>query len=240
VAIVESAQVECRHPVLIVEDDRNIATLVATYLKKEGFDTVVAAAGDTGLALARSVHPALVILDVMLPKLDGFAICRELRKSSDVPILMLTARSEEIDRVLGFSLAADDYVVKPFSPRELAERVKAILRRVNGRPARNRERIELGRLSLDPEQHSVTVDGLPTALTAIEFRLLYALMSAPGRVFTRQELLDKWPERGKIVVDRAVDVHIGKLRQKLNDDSSAPSFIRTIRGVGYRFAGHDS
>jgi DNA-binding response OmpR family regulator len=228
-----------RKTVLIIEDDRNIASLVAAYLEREGFETAVSATGDQGLEEARRGRPDLVILDVMLPNLDGFEICRELRKSSDVPIVILSARGDEIDRILGFSLAADDYVVKPFSPRELAERVKAILRRVNGRAKNGSDPIERGRLTLNPGQHVVTVDGKTLELTAIEFRLLHTLIDAPGRVFTRQELLDRWPEPGKDIVDRAVDVHIGKLRQKLKDDPGSPHFIFTVRGVGYRFACHE-
>jgi DNA-binding response OmpR family regulator len=225
-----------RKRVLIVEDDRNIAALVSTYLEQAGFDTAVACDGERGLELARSMEPALVVLDVMLPNLDGFSVCRELRKSSDVPILMLSARSDEVDRVLGFSLFADDYVVKPFSPRELVERVKAILRRTKINGARDRKRLEFGKLMLDTERHVVTLEGERVELTALEFRLLHTLVSAPGRVFSRQELLDQWPQSGAEIVDRAVDVHIGKLRHKLGDNPADPRFIFTVRGVGYRFA----
>lgn len=221
-------------PILIVEDDRNTAALVATYLEREGFTTIQVHDGEAALALARRQLPGFVILDVMLPGRDGWDVCRELRKVSDVPILMLTAREEEIDRVLGLSLGADDYVVKPFSPRELVERVKAILRRA--RPAQKGSVLVRGGLVLDPQKHKVTVDGRPVELTAAEFRLLHALMEAPGRVFSRDELLSRIYQHGETVVDRVVDVHIGHLRQKLGDDPEAPRYIVTVRGFGYKFA----
>jgi DNA-binding response OmpR family regulator len=175
----------------------------------------------------------------MLPGMDGWEICRELRKVSDVPILMLTAREEEIDRVLGLSLGADDYVVKPFSPRELVERVKAILRRVRPAPQPEPAILSHAGLILDPVRHRVTMEGQSVELTAVEFKLLHALMRAPGRVLSREELLDRLYEHGETVVDRVVDVHIGKLRQKLGDDPNAPRYIRTVRGFGYQFADDD-
>jgi len=222
-------------PVLIVEDDRNTAALVATYLEREGFATQQVHDGAEALALARRRPPGFVVLDVMLPGADGWELCRELRKFSDVPILMLTAREEEIDRVLGLSLGADDYVVKPFSPRELVERVKAILRRA--RPAPTADAIlACGGLVLDDARHRVTRDGRPVELTAVEYKLLQALMRSPGRVFSRDELLGRLYAHGETVVDRVIDVHIGHLRQKLGDNPAAPRFIRTVRGFGYRFA----
>jgi DNA-binding response OmpR family regulator len=225
-------------PVLIVEDDPNTAALVATYLSREGFATRVVNDGGQALDLVRREPPGFVILDVMLPGADGWEICRELRRNSEVPILMLTAREEEIDRVLGLSLGADDYVVKPFSPRELVERVKAILRRM--RPAES-PLVPLVRdgLVLDAVRHRVTLDGRSIALTAVEFKLLQALMRTPGRLHSREALLDVLYGNGETVVDRVVDVHIGKLRQKLGDDPSAPRFIETVRGYGYRFAGQE-
>jgi DNA-binding response OmpR family regulator len=227
-------------PILIVEDDRNTAALVATYLQREGFTTLEVHDGAQALETAQREKPGFVILDLMLPGMDGWEICRELRKVSDVPILMLTAREEEIDRVLGLSLGADDYVVKPFSPRELVERVKAILRRV--RPAATQTETGILRhngLSLDPIRHKVSVDGEAVMLTAVEYKLLHALMRAPGRVLSRDELLDRLYDHGETVVDRVVDVHIGKLRQKLGDDPNAPRYIHTVRGFGYQFADED-
>lgn len=227
---------ELSGPILIIEDDRNTAALVATYLQREGFRTLEVRDGAKALETARRERPGFVILDVMLPGMDGWEICRELRKVSDVPILMLTAREEEIDRVLGLSLGADDYVVKPFSPRELVERVKAILRRVRPTAPPVEEILRHEGLTLDPARHRVTVEGKPVELTAVEYKLLHALMRAPGRVLSREELLNRLYEHGETVIDRVVDVHIGKLRQKLGDDPGAPRYIRTVRGFGYQFA----
>ena len=226
-------------PVLIIEDDRNTAALVATYLGKEGFVTMQVHDGAEALLLARKTPPGFVILDVMLPGLDGWEICRQLRQFSDVPILMLSAREEEIDRVLGLSLGADDYVVKPFSPRELVERVKAILRRTRPEPAQEMT-LTHADLSLDPFKRRVALDGRAVDLTAAEYKLLQALMAAPGRIFSREELLGQLYEQGEAVIDRTVDVHIGHLRQKLDDDPASPRFIHTVRGFGYRFADRET
>jgi len=224
------------HPVLIVEDDRNTAALVETYLQREGFATLVAHDGESALRLAEAHGPRLVILDLMLPRVDGWEVCRQLRRVSNVPILMLSAREEEIDRVLGLSLGADDYVVKPFSPRELVERVKAILRR--SEPARQKASglLQHAELSLDPQRHKVTVNAEAVELTATEYRLLLALMSAPGRLFSREELLRQIYPQGESVIDRVIDVHIGKLRQKIETDPAAPRHILTVRGFGYKMA----
>ncbi len=223
-------------PILIVEDDRNTAALVATYLQREGFATLEVHDGAQALETAQREKPGFVILDVMLPGMDGWEICRELRKVSEVPILMLTAREEEIDRVLGLSLGADDYVVKPFSPRELVERVKAILRRVRPAAPINTEVLQHDGLTLDLAKHKVTVDDETVALTAVEYKLLYALMRSPGRVQSREELLNRLYDHGESVIDRVVDVHIGKLRQKIGDDPNTPRYIHTVRGFGYQFA----
>ncbi|MDJ0861561.1 MAG: response regulator transcription factor [Gammaproteobacteria bacterium] len=227
---------EAMGPILIVEDDRNIASLVATYLEREGFNTIVAHDGEQGLQLARRHQPMFVVLDLMLPKVDGWAVCRQLRSYSDVPILMLTARGEEVDRVLGFALSADDYVVKPFSPRELVERVKAILRRTRSAGHPSRLPLVHENLVLDPDRQQVTLDGQPVELTPSEYRLLHILMTSRGRVFTRQQLLNHLQDRGQVVVERVIDVHVGKLRRKIEADASRPRFILTVRGTGYRFA----
>lgn len=224
--------------VLIVEDDPNTASLVATYLNKEGFVTTIASDGQQALDMVRAHNPAFIILDVMLPKLDGWEVCRRIRKHSDVPILMLTAREDEIDRVMGLSIGADDYVVKPFSPRELVERVKAILRRTD-RSANVRSVLRHHELVLDPEKHKVSLGDKVISLTTLEYKLLHALMRSPGRVFSRDELLDHFYEQGEVVVDRVVDVHIGKLRQKIEKNPAQPKFIHTVRGFGYRFADVD-
>ncbi|MFZ0610958.1 MAG: response regulator transcription factor [Desulfobacterales bacterium] len=225
------------HTVLVIEDDPNTTALVALYLEREGFGVLTAGDGRTGLALAEQHRPDMVILDLMLPKMDGWEICRRLRRFSDVPVIMLTARGEEIDRVAGLTLGADDYIVKPFSPRELIARVKAVLRR-SFPPSTGRGRILAhADVRLDLEKRRLSVKGRSVALTPHEYALLEALMSARGRNFTRDELLNRlYPLGDAVVVDRVVDVHIGKLRQKIEPDPARPRYILTVRGVGYRFA----
>jgi DNA-binding response OmpR family regulator len=230
------AEQQNRRKILVVEDDRNIASLVEQYLAREGFAVLRAGDGPGGLTAARREKPALVILDVMLPGKDGWEVCRELRRDSDVPILMLTARADEMDRVVGLSIGADDYVVKPFSPRELVERVKAILRRTKLRPAAPGGVQAFGPIRLDSDKHSVTMADAPINLTPSEFKLLQTLMSYPGKVFTRGELLDRLYADGGEVIDRVIDVHMGKLRQKLEPNPSQPRYLLTVHGVGYRLS----
>jgi DNA-binding response OmpR family regulator len=226
--------------VLIVEDDRNTAALVAAYLGKDGFATVLVHDGAEAVAAALAAQPVFVILDVMLPNVDGWEICRALREQSDVPILMLTAREEEVDRIAGLSMGADDYVVKPFSPRELVERVKAILRRSQRPVPRPAVLLSWDGLELDAEKRKVTRDGRPITLTSSEFKILHALMASPGRAFSREELLNHCYRNGEVVIDRVIDVHVGKLRQKIEDDPASPHFIQTVRGHGYRFSDENS
>ena len=224
-------------PVLIVEDDKKTASLIALYLEREGFETVVACDGQQALELAERHHPGFVILDLMLPVIDGWEVCRRLRQSSDVPILILSAREEEVDRVSGLTLGADDYVVKPFSPRELVARVKAILRRGRLPTAKDKKVLSYGGLVLDRDKRTVKLNDRLILLTPHEFNLLQALMAFPGKVFTRNELLTcLYPRHEAIVIDRVVDVHIGKLRQKIEKDPSDPRFILTVRGTGYKFS----
>jgi DNA-binding response OmpR family regulator len=223
-------------PILIVEDDKKTASLVALYLEREGFQTVIADDGQQALELAQRHNPIFVILDLMLPLIDGWEVCRQLRQSSDVPILILSAREEEVDRVSGLTLGADDYVVKPFSPREVVARVKAILRRGRLGTTKNKKPLSYGGLVLDQEKRKVTVNGGLIILTPHEFNLLQTLMASPGKVFTRGELLARlYPRHEAIVIDRVVDVHIGKLRQKIEKDPSNPQYILTVRGIGYKF-----
>ncbi len=222
--------------ILIVEDDPKTASLVALYLEREGFKTVQAPDGQRALELARQYRPCFVILDLMLPQVDGWEVCRELRRFSEVPILILSAREDEFDRVMGLSLGADDYLVKPFSPRELVARVKAIRRRVRLQLAQPPSVYTHGELVLEPEKRKVTRSGRAINLTPSEYVLLQTLMALPGRVFSRQELLDHLYPGGDAVVDRVVDVHIGKLRQKIEPDPTYPSYIVTVRGIGYQFA----
>ena len=223
--------------ILIIEDDANTTALITLYCEREGFRTLTAADGISGLDRARKERPDLVILDLMLPKMDGWEVCRRLRQASDVPIIMLTARGDEIDRVSGLSLGADDYVVKPFSPRELVERVKAVLRRIQ-RPHQEKSQILThATLRLDLKKRRVSVKGRSVDLTPHEYRLLGTLMTSPGRIYTRDELLDRlYPMGEAMVIDRVVDVHIGKLRQKIEPNPPDPQYILTVRGVGYRFA----
>jgi DNA-binding response OmpR family regulator len=224
-------------PILVVEDDKKTASLVALYLEREGFQTVIAYDGQQALELAQRHRPIFVILDLMLPLVDGWEVCRQLRKSSDVPILILSAREEEVDRVSGLTLGADDYVVKPFSPRELVARVKAILRRGRFSTTKNKNLLSYEGLVLDQEKRKVSLNDRLIILTPHEFSLLQTLMASPGKVFTRDELLTRlYPKHEAIVIDRVVDVHIGKLRQKIERDPSNPQFILTIRGIGYTFA----
>ena len=224
-----------RGPILIVEDDKKTASLVQLYLEREGFETVLAHDGHEALELARRHRPIFVVLDLMLPLVDGWEVCRELRKSSDIPILMLTARGEEVDRITGLTLGADDYVVKPFSPRELVARVKAVLRRGRLTSDIDKNVLSHGGLVLDLEKRKVSLNDSPVKLTPHEYKLLQALMASPGRVFTRDELLDHLYPTGETVVDRVIDVHIGKLRQKIEENPSNPSYIKTVRGLGYQF-----
>lgn len=222
-------------PILIVEDDRKTAALLELYLERDGFKTVLAYDGEQALELAQRHKPIFIILDLMLPVVDGWEVCRQLRRSSDVPILMLTARGEEVDRISGLTLGADDYVVKPFSPRELVARVRAVLRRGRLKLSKEKSVLSHAGLVLDLEKRKVSLNDRRVQLTPHEYNLLQTLMSAPGRVFTRDELLDQLYPGGEAVIDRVIDVHIGKLRQKIEEDPSKPRFILTVRGIGYQF-----
>jgi DNA-binding response OmpR family regulator len=227
--------------VLIVEDDVNTAELVALYLKREGFKTLTASDGEKGLNLAERHHPDLVILDLMLPNLDGWEVCRRLRQASNIPVIMLTARDEEIDKVAGLTLGADDYVVKPFSPRELVARVLAVLRRAMPVQASIGKVLQHEDIRLDLEKRRLYVRNQALDVTHHEYILLKTLMSAPGKVFTRDELLERiYPHSEATVIDRVVDVHIGKLRKKIESNPTQPEYIITVRGIGYRFVDRQS
>lgn len=227
--------------VLIVEDDAKTANLLKVYLEREGFHTRAAADGAQAVEIARRHHPALIVLDLMIPKLDGLEVCRRIRQTSDVPILMLTARVEEVDKLVGLSIGADDYVTKPFSPREVVARVKAILRRTAPKALETAPQIlAAGDLTVDEAKAKVTVKGKPVALTAIELRLLIRLMRSPGTVFSRAQLLDALYTQDAVhVLDRTVDVHIGRLRDKIEPAPSQPSYVLTVRGLGYKFRDED-
>ena len=211
--------------ILIVEDEPKLAALEADYLKAAGFDTHCIADGRDVVSWVRTQAPDLVLLDLMLPGRDGLDICRELRTFSDVPIVMVTAKVEEIDRLIGLDLGADDYVCKPFSVRELVARVRAILRR-RGTPS--------SALLIDEERHVAELDGKPLDLTPVEFRLLRALASSPGRVFPRERLLERLYEDHRVVTDRTVDAHVKNLRRKLEEVRPGEEVVRSIYGVGYK------
>jgi len=221
--------------VLIVEDDPNTVELVRLYLGHDGHKVLTASGGFDGLRLAREARPDLVVLDLMLPGLNGMEVCRILREESDVPIVMLTARVEEEDRLAGLDLGADDYITKPFSPRELAARIRAVLRRTaGGAVERGPAELRYGNLTVNLRLRAVHLGATPLRLTPTEFRLLVLLMRIPGRTFTREEIMDRVFGYDFDGFDRVVDAHISNLRQKLEPDPKRPHFIHTIYGIGYR------
>ena len=220
--------------ILVVDDEARIAKLVRDYLERAGFGVLAARDGETALMLARREQPDLIILDLMLPGVDGLDVCRRLRQESGVPIIMLTARVEEADRVVGLELGADDYVTKPFSPRELVARVRATLRRAQGQvgPATV---LRAGDVELDTAALTVTVAGEPVDLTATEFHLLATLARQPGRIFSREQLLEAVHGVAFEGYDRSIDSHVKNIRRKIEADPHQPRYIQTVYGVGYRF-----
>ena len=229
--------------ILVVEDETNIVNLVRAYLEREGFVVETAADGRVALQQARATRPRLIVLDLMLPGIDGLEVCRRLRQESDVYILMLTAKSEEADRIVGLELGADDYLTKPFSPRELVARVKAVLRRSRDAdgalPAGEGGVIDAPPLCIDLGRRQVTKDGVSVDLTALEFDLLRVLAARPGIVFSRAQLLQRVWGYDFLGDERVVDVHIGLLRKKIEEDPSEPVLIKTVRSVGYKFEGKE-
>ena len=229
-------------PILVVDDDPKIVRLVRMYLEREGFRVVEAADGRSALAAIALDAPALVVLDLMLPEIDGLAVIRAVRRTDPTPILVLSARGTTADRIAGLAEGADDYLPKPFSPAELVLRVRRILERtgragpdVGSSPAA--APLRLGDLVVDPDRHEATVAGHPVGLTAVEFRLLATVLAAGGRVLTRDQLLDAvYGHAESEVLDRTIDVHVRRLRLKLGDDPSHPRYVATVRGVGYRAA----
>jgi len=223
--------------ILLVDDELSVQKLLAYPLRKEGYDVIAALDGREALERLRDDNFDLVVLDVMLPRMDGFDVCRAIRSRSTVPIIMLTAKTEETDKVLGLELGADDYITKPFSVREFRSRVKAVLRRAAlAQPeAQFEEPIEAGELSIDFEKRSVVVRGESVRLTYVEFEILAALARAPGRVFSRTMLLERVWGDAAYRDPRTIDVHIRHLREKLEEESKTPELILTVRGVGYRF-----
>jgi two-component system, OmpR family, response regulator CpxR len=223
--------------ILIVEDDAETAHLLTDYLTREGFTCEHQKAGDRGLIRAREGAPSLVILDLMIPAMSGLDVLKALRQTSDVPVIVLTARGEDIDRIVGLELGADDYLAKPFNPRELLARMKSVLRRTQPprREGDKNDRLVVGPLVMDLSAHEVRKDGEPLTLTRIELAILRELMHSAGRVLSRELLLERVRQREFDVFDRSIDVHVSHLRQKLGDDSKQPRWIKTVRGVGYMF-----
>jgi two-component system alkaline phosphatase synthesis response regulator PhoP len=220
--------------ILVVDDEPGIAAICRDYLQQAGFGVAIAATGPEALARARSTKPDLVVLDLGLPKLDGLDVTRALRQYSSVPIIMLTARVEESDKLVGLELGADDYLTKPFSPRELVARVRAIFRRVDRGPDAG-DVLRAGAVVLDLPRMRVAVADRPVEVTSTEFTLLSTLMRQPGRVFTRAQLLDAIHGDDGEAFDRAVDAHVKNLRRKIEPDPHAPRYLLTVYGVGYRF-----
>ena len=230
-----------KRTVLVVDDEPKILQVVRDYLADAGFTVTTASDGTTALAQARAVVPDLVVLDLGLPGMDGLDVARELQRRGPVPIIMLTARSDEVDRVLGLELGADDYLVKPFSPRELVARVRAVLRRAERAAAGGggdgaRGPVVVGDVTVDPERRRVTVAGRVVELTATEFELVEHLARQPGRVFTRSQLLDVIHGLAVESYERAIDAHVKNIRRKLEADPHRPRHLLTVHGVGYRFA----
>ena len=221
--------------VLVVDDDAKTVELVKLYLDRDGYQVLTAYDGVEALRLAREGYPDLIVLDLMLPDIDGLEICRTLRRESDVPIIMLTARTTDRDKLAGLDIGADDYVTKPFSPKELAARVRAVLRRLPGE--RGPEEIKTGKLSMNLATHEAWFAGRPLNLTTVEFKLLGILAKEPGRVHSRTSLIEEALGYDFEGFDRTIDVHVLNLRRKVEPDPSRPRYIKTVYGIGYRFVG---
>ncbi len=220
--------------ILVVDDEVEIVRILRGYLERAGYTVLSAYTGPEAVRMARQEAPTLVVLDLMLPGMDGWDVCRTLRRDSDVPIIMLTARVEETDRLIGLELGADDYVVKPFSPREVVARVRAVLRRVQGPRPPEAESLAVGSLRLDATRHTVTMDGRSVDLTPSEFEILRTLMHEPGRVFTRLQLLEAATGEAYEGYERTIDTHIKNMRRKIEPDSASPTYLLTVHGVGYK------
>ena len=224
-----------KQTILLVDDHQSVRTLVADYLGEQGYRVVTAADGDEGLAVARRTRPDLVLLDVMMPGLDGYGFLQAYRRETSAPVIMLTARVEETDKVVGLELGADDYVIKPFGMKELVARIRAVLRRsVAAQSAQPAEELRVGELVLNHATRTVTVGGAHPSLTPSEFALLAILMASPGRVFTREQLLEQLQGNAYEGVERTIDVHIRNLRKKIEPDPARPRYVETVFGAGYR------
>ncbi len=223
--------------VLIIEDELELVEVLEVYLKRAGYETFKALSGDHGLTLWREHKPDMVLLDLNLPGMDGIDVAREIRQSEDTPIIMVTARVDEVDRLLGLELGADDYITKPFSPREVVARVKAVLRRVEQPDKKSGEKIHYQDLEINPDTHTIMRSGEAVDLTPTEFKLLHAMAQQPGRVFSRLQLLEMSQGVAYEGYERSIDAHIKNMRAKLGDDSKHPQYIETVFGIGYRIKG---
>ena len=221
--------------ILVVDDEKRILSLLESYLEQQGFRVATAQNGEEAIFVARHEKPDLIILDIMMPEMDGYEFMRQHRKERETPIILLTAKVDEDDKVIGLELGADDYVTKPFSPRELTSRIRAVLRRT-GQSLPQVEILRQGEITLDRDSHLVTLNDSVVDLTPSEFDLLAALMSAPGRTFTRLELVDQIQDTAFVGYARTIDVHIKNLRSKIEDNPRQPRYIETVYGVGYRFS----
>jgi DNA-binding response OmpR family regulator len=230
----EAGATGARFRALVVDDEPPLLQVVSGYLTREGFDVVTATDGESAVARAREHRPDVVVLDLMLPGIDGVEVCRRIRSFSDAYVIMLTARSDEVDKLVGLSVGADDYLTKPFSPRELVARVRAMLRRPRVPEHPDAEVLRFGELEVDPAAREVRVAGRPVELTRTEFDLLDTLSAQPRVVFSRRQLLEHVWSGEWYGDDHVIDVHVGNLRRKLGDDAGHPRYIRTVRGVGYR------
>ena len=222
--------------ILVAEDDPKQAQRLRLYLEREGHTVLIAHDGRNAIDQARQKKPDLVVLDIMMPAVDGLDVCRILRADSSVPIIVVTARSAEDDLLLALDLGADDYITKPYSPRELVARVRTVLRRVGAESSDRKDPYRIGGMEIDPVRHSVSVSGRPVDCTAAEFKLLTCLAADPGRVFTRQQLLDRCFGFDHYAMERTVDAHVKKLRRKIEADPARPVYLLTVYGVGYKFA----
>ena len=226
-----------QYKVVIVDDDEKLTKLLETYFKKDGFVTYAAHDGDRAIQLIREVKPDIIILDLMLPGIDGWEICRRVRREGDIPILMLTARDEEMDRLIGLEMGADDYVIKPFSPREVVARAKVILRRTKKIADKPVSIIKAGSLIIDTEKHEVRRKGELLDITPTEFKILELLATNPGRVYSRYHIVEQIQEFAFEGYERTIDAHIKNVRRKIEENPKEPQHIVTVYGVGYKFAG---
>ena len=240
-AAYDSSVAGSRRKILVVEDESSIVEPLKQALEREGFAAHVAGTASEGIELGRKLEPDLVLLDLMLPDGSGYDVCRELRRDGDVPIVMLTARGDEADRIVGLELGADDYIVKPFSAREVIARIRAVLRRVGAAPREtgDGETIEIGEVRLDPGRREVELAGEPVELSRKEFELLHRLMQDAGSVVTRERLIEDVWDMNWFGSTKTLDVHVSALRRKLSDDPSRPRYLHTLRGVGFRFSSAD-